>query len=214
VNFLTETYNETYIQCYNLAKGGATIDNDVVRAGIPSLKDQVQKEFIPIYGDEASTVAPPWDGSNSLFAIFIGINDIHNSYTWQNQWALHNALIDSYKQQVDALYYYGARNFVLLNVPPINVSPDTASKGPEKQGLEKSALADFNYKVHGLISGMRSSHPDGVFFEFDTHYLYETVISTPKAYPQTQSLQNTTEYCGPYTGYALPLITYLVPSIN
>ena len=85
VDFLTTTYNESYIQTYNMAFGGAVVDSSLVGEIFPSvvrnLRQQVADEFISIYGNK--TIAP-WTSSNSLFAIFIGINDVGSAYGRQN----------------------------------------------------------------------------------------------------------------------------------
>jgi len=101
IDFLTTTYNQSYIQTYNFGYGGAVINDSVIRDGFgPSVQnfvDQVEKEFLPTYFDNSRV---PWNSSNSLFSIFFGINDVTNS------WALHNdslnyGVIHSYQNLVN-----------------------------------------------------------------------------------------------------------------
>ena len=78
----TVKYNKTPVLTYNFAFGGATIDHSVVAAN-PKLKTMTEqvKDFEDNYVGNGNAV---WNGDNSLFSIFIGINDIGNSWTQPN----------------------------------------------------------------------------------------------------------------------------------
>lgn len=101
VDFLTTTYNHSYVQTYNFGFGGATIDYSIVPNPfgtiVQSFADQVEKEFLPLY---ANTSDVPWRSSNSLFTIFFGINDLGISYTAGND-AIITQLLKSYQTSVD-----------------------------------------------------------------------------------------------------------------
>ena len=78
IDYLTVEFNETETMTYNMAYGGATIDSALVAPWKPtvlSLKDQV-KTLFPIASRRAS-----WKPSDSLFLIWIGINDIGNTFS-------------------------------------------------------------------------------------------------------------------------------------
>lgn len=100
VDFLTTTYNRSYIQTFNLGFGGATVDPSLVSSPfgdiVQSFKQQVQQEFIPTYGNK---VAVPWSAANSLVTVFFGINDLIASHSQQND-SLNYALIKSYERLV------------------------------------------------------------------------------------------------------------------
>jgi hypothetical protein len=100
VDFLTTTYNRSYIQTYNLGFGGATIDPSLVESPfgdlVQSFRQQLQDGFLPTY---ANTPAVPWDPANTLFTIFFGINDVIISYAERNS-SLNYALIKSYERLV------------------------------------------------------------------------------------------------------------------
>ena len=101
VDFLATTYNQSYIQTYNLAFGGATIDSALVTAGfpfhVPSFLEQVTDTFLPLY---SSTPAVPWTSNNTIFTIFFGINDVIHSYAERND-SLNYALIKDYESRVN-----------------------------------------------------------------------------------------------------------------
>lgn len=80
VDYVTTTYNRSLVFTYNYAYGGATIDAKLVTPYEPtvlSLTDQVNQFLNSVASKPAST---PWTSANALFSIFIGINDIGNSY--------------------------------------------------------------------------------------------------------------------------------------
>lgn len=80
VDFVTTQYNKSLILTYNYAYGGATIDANLVppfESTVLSLTDQVN-QFLS--GAGTKPASSPWTSSNSLFSVFIGINDIGNSY--------------------------------------------------------------------------------------------------------------------------------------
>lgn len=80
VDYVASQNNKSLILTYNYAYGGATIDATLVQPYTPtvlSLTDQVNQFLNGAAKKPAST---PWTSSNSLFSVFIGINDIGNSW--------------------------------------------------------------------------------------------------------------------------------------
>ncbi|KAL8812819.1 MAG: hypothetical protein Q9200_000748 [Gallowayella weberi] len=128
VDFLALSYNQSYIQAFNLAYGGATIDPSLVGSPygiiVQSFRQQVEEGFLPNY---ATNSGVEWTRSNSLFTVFFGINDVILSYTQRNS-TLNFLLIKSYERYVHRLYDAGARNFLFLNVPPIDRSPGVLAR--------------------------------------------------------------------------------------
>lgn len=110
VDFLTTTYNRSYIQTYNLGFGGATIDPSLVASPfgdiVQSFRQQAQEEFFPTYAKNPDV---PWASADSLFTIFFGINDVIISYGQRNS-SLNYALIKSY----EALVYQVSRHLGLF----------------------------------------------------------------------------------------------------
>lgn len=79
-----------------------------------SLIDQVA-EFT---GSIASRPAyAPWTGENALFGVWMGVNDVGNSWWLEDYEVLLGRIMDSYFGQLGVLYEKGARKFVLLTVP-------------------------------------------------------------------------------------------------
>ena len=97
IDFLTSTYNETFIKTYNLAYGGATVNPFLVPtlygASVRTFLSQVIKDFVPLYTNNSDV---QWQSSNSLFVILFGINDCIQSYGFNND-TLNIDIIASYE---------------------------------------------------------------------------------------------------------------------
>ena len=108
MDFLATTYNRSYIQAYNLAYGGATIDPALVPSNfglmVQSFKQQVTQIFLPVYSVNDNV---PWTSNDTLFTIFFGINDVLLSYARGND-SLNYHLIKEYEvlvNQVSSIFH-------------------------------------------------------------------------------------------------------------
>ena len=106
VDFMTTTYNQSFIETYNFAWGGATIDEAVVASvfgpSVQSFKDQVNRLFQPKYINNPTV---PWTGSNSLFVVFFGINDAIGTWLGPANDSLLYGEIKSYENLVNQVGY-------------------------------------------------------------------------------------------------------------
>lgn len=117
VGFLVSQFNRSALLSYNFAYGGATTNASLVTPYQPtvlSFVDQVA-EFSGSIASKPSYA--PWTAQNSLFGIWIGVNDVGNSWSLANYTQLVGGIMDSYFGQLQIMYNAGARNFVLLSVP-------------------------------------------------------------------------------------------------
>lgn len=198
MDFLTTTYNQSYIQTYDFAYSGATIDEDVVQPTmdtIVTLKDQVEKLFLPNYSPKTSHV--PWNVDNSLFAFWIGINDVNHSFTYMSDDLFHN-LFRSYINLVEQVYETGARNFLFLNVPPVDRSPMVRDRGVEAQAKEKDVTAEFNRRLGGMVDEILWTYNGVRVLQYDTHSLFTAVLDDPTSSPETAGYMNVEDYCELY----------------
>ena len=101
IDFITSTYNQSFIQTYNFGYGGAVINNSVIPESfgplVQNFEDQVQGEFLPTYVNNREV---EWTSSNSLFSIFFGVNDVTNSWAEDND-TLGYEVIQSYQNLVN-----------------------------------------------------------------------------------------------------------------
>ena len=160
---------------------------------VPDFRQQVNTEFVPYYVEYDNAA---WTSSNSLFISFFGINDVGNSYDQENS-TINADVVNIYAGLIDELYQAGARNFLFLNVPPVDKAPRTTAYGAAAEALEASAIADFNTRVASLASNV-SSYANSSVFLFDTNALFSQVLENPNAYQPTSIYKNTTDYCPAY----------------
>ena len=64
--------NASLVLSYNLAVGGASIDNSIVNTNVKDMTTQVD-DFVQAYGDKPEST--PWSSENAVFGFWIGINE-------------------------------------------------------------------------------------------------------------------------------------------
>ena len=200
IDFLTYQYNASYLQTYNLAVGGATLDNDIVPGFMVPIATQIYNIFMPYYG---SAHKPAWKATNTLFIMFCGINDIVNMETKAN--AMEVAAIDAnltlaYSRYLEALYGAGARNFLLLNVPPLERTWQEEAVRKTRIPKFKAGVVSWNQRIEQVVKGLKTQHSDASVFLFDTNQLLHQALDDPTRFPATRSIQNTSEFCKLYAG--------------
>lgn len=198
VDFLTTTYNASFLQTVNLAKRGAKVDDDIVPTpeGSFSLSEVIRDQFLPRYSTRPSYF--PWASQNTLFASFMGMNDVGAVYTDPNATAILSASVAKYASLMDVLYQSGARNFLFINNPPTNRAPLTLVKKVRFQKLLASALADYNANITKMAANLTATYPDAKTFVFDQNNLYNQVLNNPCSQPETCPYVNTTAFCPAY----------------
>lgn len=86
------------------------------------------------------------------------LRSVGNAYGWTNvsQSAFYAKEQDVYLGLLNRLRAAGARNFLLLTVPPVDRSPLAVSSGAKAAALEKKALKIFNDGLQGMAGKLRS----------------------------------------------------------
>lgn len=119
-----------------------------------------------------------------------------NSYYEQNV-TLNDAIFTVCASLLDELYQAGARNFLFLNVLPVNLSPLSVEQGPSAQTLEAADISEFNSRLTKMTQNM-TTYPDSTVFLFDANGLFNQVLQNPTSFTQTAGYRNTTGYCVAY----------------
>lgn len=141
-----------------------------------------------------------WNGNESLFAIFDGINDVGNSwyYGLPATTNLNAAIFAVYRGLVDELYYAGARNFAFLNVPPVDRAPLALANSASDQAMEKADILAWNNELVAMAKAVKKEKTDVNIFTVDANAVFTQVLNKPSSYPQTAGYKNTTAYCTAY----------------
>ncbi|KAI4188745.1 MAG: hypothetical protein L6R41_001935 [Letrouitia leprolyta] len=196
ITYLTTTFNASKVQTYNFAFPGAQVDHfatnpaSVVKSG-NDMRLQVNNGFVATYTPKLHAPFAQWDGSTSLFISFFGINDILAYYKRADTAPVTSAIMDAYATHLDTLYATGARSFLLLNSPPIDLAPYfntgetvsghgdrlTASQRASDRARAKTATEGYNSRFPSLVRDFQASHPDAMVFWYDTHSLFTSLLS-------------------------------------
>jgi phospholipase/lecithinase/hemolysin len=214
VDQLTVKYNASKLLTYNLAYGGATIDSALVAPYLPtvsSVAEQIENEWFPAYALKPSDA--PWSSDDTLFAVFDGINDVGNSWSkgLPATTTLNAAIFAVYHGLVMELYYAGARNFLFINVPPVDRSPLAQLNTAAQQAEEKADILAWNDALLDLAASVKSEKSDVNIFTVDANKYFTEVLDKPSSFPQTAQYKNTTAYCVAYEN-GTPTETYYDPS--
>ena len=189
-----------------MAYGGATVDSDLVEPYDPSvvsMKEQVRSQFLPGYTGDSPTApgGPDWKGNESVFAFWIGINDVGNSWWYEEPKlnALYDEIFTLYADLVAQIYETGGRNFVFVNVPPVDRSPMMVEQGPEAAEGERKIIAQWNGRVEALATDFKAAHSDEVnVWTYDSNQSFGAVLDDPTVFEATAEMKNVTDYCKDY----------------
>ncbi|KZV98253.1 hypothetical protein EXIGLDRAFT_832338 [Exidia glandulosa HHB12029] len=179
VDYLLVKYNSTVTMGYDFAVSGATVDNALIKNTV-SFADQVV-QFTKGYtaNGKPGGKLKSWTGANSAVAMWFGINDIGLTYMKSgDRLAFNDKILDKYFEQVRTLYTLGHRNFVFLNVPPVNRSPMMIS---EKVGDKvKPIILNYNSKLAKRVATFKTNHPNAKVTLIDTHTVMRNLLNSPK----------------------------------
>ncbi|CAE6524609.1 unnamed protein product [Rhizoctonia solani] len=139
-------YNQSRLLGYDYAVGGNTVQG---------VRKQIMEDFLSTRGAGHKPSYAPWTASDSLFACFVGINDL-------NTHAPINPSISELFDLHETLYHTGARNFLFINVPPI----DRAPFGTEP--TLGSRVIEWNARLKRAADAFRAKRPDTSVFYYDT----------------------------------------------
>jgi hypothetical protein len=169
-------------------------------SSILSVKQQIQNEFIPGYVTPKTAPSPPnWAGSNTLFAIWIGINDIGATFTKGSAaFTIYDEILAEYTLLINQLYSVGARNFIFISVPTIDRSPGTIARGATIAEEEKAAVVQWNQRLANVAQDFKTNHTDTNNWIFDANALFSELLNNITSFPQTACLKNTTNFCVAY----------------
>jgi phospholipase/lecithinase/hemolysin len=165
---------------------------------VASLEQQVDDKFVPYYGTATNpTAATPWKSTDSLFGVFIGINDLGTTFRLEIS-TINSKIFAEYQGLMETLFYAGARNFLFLNIPPIERSPRRIAQGAAAQALLKTDITQYNTMVAILEKTLKRQHPEVNIFKVDANAIFTKVLDNTSSYPQTSLYKNTTAYCDEY----------------
>ncbi|KAF8829629.1 hypothetical protein HHX47_DHR3000547 [Lentinula edodes] len=179
LDFDTTTYNNSLVLTYNYAYGGATIDSSLVAPFEPtvlSVTDQVNQFLDTAASKPAET---PWTSENSLFSIWIGINDLGNSYYLSdNRTSFDTTLLNAEFALVQKLV--NSPLFRLKKNVPANVLFSLSNA--QAQAMLKANILDFNAQLIEFTDDFKTSNAGVTTFLWDANAAFTTILDDPTAY--------------------------------
>ncbi|GMI91623.1 hypothetical protein like AT1G29670 [Hibiscus trionum] len=152
---------------------------------------QTISQVVNLLGDEATAANYL---SKCIYSIGLGSNDYLNNYfmplyySSSRQYSpeqFADVLIQEYTQQLQALYNYGARKFVLIGVGQIGCSPnELAQNSPDgKTCVERinSANRIFNDRLKALVDEFNNANSDAKFIYINAYGIFQDITSNPSA---------------------------------
>ncbi|KAH7389135.1 hypothetical protein BKA64DRAFT_130571 [Cadophora sp. MPI-SDFR-AT-0126] len=181
IEFLTKKYNTRPVLTYNFAVGGAAIPDNYTY--------QVENLYQPKYSK-----AKFWQGSNTLFTSWIGINDV--SYAWlKNKASVLLPRLDHYSELLEEMWKTGARNFFIVNNPPLDRSPFILGGDAESIAHYAEMIQVFNENLPKHVAAFQDNHPDGQIILYDVHTFFSKVLDDPKAYGFKDNMSQDEDGC-------------------
>ncbi|EER36829.1 GDSL lipase/acylhydrolase [Histoplasma capsulatum H143] len=203
----------TGAELYNYAVSGATCSNCItpryfglINGNFPSVDQYEIPTFLadanyrdPQTGQPVLTLTR----SNTVYAIWIGTNDLGNGAFIDDAQVAGKTLLDYVEcifRSIERLYDYGARYFVLMNVPPLDLLPlyalpemggvETSTFWPDKPANStevscrmKQTVVAVNEIIRLKMEGsMRHRYKGASVALFDTHSLLTNIYDHPAQY--------------------------------
>lgn len=132
--------------------------------------------------------------------MFIGINDvmIMNPVTGPELISIDSRQFKTHMRLLNSLYGTGARNFLLMNVPPLErVWQPPSVPQSEKDKYGSDALM-YNRRIQRVASALKTEYHEANVWVFDVHKIVNEALDDPRRFPQTSGIKNMTEFCKKY----------------
>lgn len=119
----------------------------------------------------------PWTSQDTLFVCWFGINDLaHNmSSAGRSLYTTEAQLLLLFELHA-ALYKRGARNFLIINVPPVHASPAWQRSADASQ----LRIRDWNTKLQKVADQFCSAHPAATVLIFSSWDCLNAVFDEPR----------------------------------
>ncbi|KAM0218116.1 hypothetical protein ACHAPQ_004431 [Fusarium lateritium] len=173
--------NNSLVLSYNFAYGGATVDANIVKPyqdTVLTMVDQVN-QFSNSIGKKPTTV--PWTAKNTVVGVWMGVNDVGNSFYLSNAAEVAEKAVARYFELLQILYNAGLRKFVLLSVPPTELTPLMISQGAESNAMLVKSITNYNSQIATRLKAFKKN--SGVkAIVVDTSVAFKKAIKSPQNY--------------------------------
>ena len=142
---------------------------------------------VPSLGDQVATyrALPGAADAGALYVLWAGGNDLRANPTAAGIGAALNGISGA----MQGLYAEGARNFLVMNLPNLGLTPESRAK--DVSAAATAGSATFNSYFNGMIAGLQGNLVGSNIRTLDTFAL----ISSIAANPAGAGLSNVTDAC-------------------
>lgn len=105
---------------------------------------------------------------------------------------------DSSRLTVFKVYSYGARNILVLNVPPVERTPNYLALNSSANASLSNEIQTYNAALTSMMGNLQTEHQDATFVLYDAHDVFTRALNNVSSYTQTANIKNTTGYCDAY----------------
>ena len=98
------------------------------------------------------------------------------------------------------MYDAGARNILVINVPPIDRAPGSLGMSAKYRATIAKAIGEVNWRLKQLVFYFNKNHPDSKMFYFDTNYVFSIALDNPTSFAETARIKDRKQYCPAYSG--------------
>jgi phospholipase/lecithinase/hemolysin len=127
--------------------------------------------FIRDINEQVDSYLPRTTDPNALFLVFAGANDLLNS-------ADFNAPVDNLQVEMNRLIADGARNFLVLNLPWLGLTP-RFYESPDIPILNERTQ-NFNAALASMLNNLATAHPATDVLQFDVAALVNDAVNHPE----------------------------------
>jgi phospholipase/lecithinase/hemolysin len=110
------------------------------------------------------------------------MQDVGNSWYSPNYTTLLGQIMDQYINQTQTLYNSGARRFLFLTVPPIQLTPSVQDGGASNVEAEGATVKQYNDALKSRIAAFAAANPLAKTYLVDTTAPFLKAIDDPQAY--------------------------------
>ncbi|KAF7716839.1 Acetylesterase [Penicillium ucsense] len=184
IGYLTTVDNCSLVLSYNLAIGGATIDNAILNSGYPDMTGQV-KTFQDVYS--AKPTEAPWRASDTVFGFWIGVNDVGWAYQSYEADELVPKLMAQYRSLIEEVYSDGGRKFLFINVPPTGRSPLILDQGESASQKHAAWTEAYNRGLEEMRKEFHKAHKDAESVLYDSWRFMTRILDHPQRFGFTNA---------------------------
>ncbi|KAH7922567.1 hypothetical protein BV22DRAFT_1094380 [Leucogyrophana mollusca] len=155
------------LQASNYAVPGSTVEDD--------MSDQISRFFAQFPKKSGPESNPSLDPAQTLYVLWLGINDCGLT----DEADLEEIVDKLFDDGLDEMYIgSGARNFLLIDVPPIDRSPSALESG----GDVVDRYLTWNRLLKSRIEAFASDNKNASVILFSVHSVITAILDDPTKY--------------------------------